>query len=140
MESFNVGKYIFLISYLILEILTVILIITTFPILAEYASNPPVVEELTVLIGILFFYAVICLIEVSYSFSIQQGDSKRLFITLAITFLLNIISIIIIFEYANLSVLRGSNLGFILYKTYYYIFIPINIIGFGANLYLLNKR
>ena len=140
MKSFNVGKNVFIVSYLILEIITVILIIATFPMLTEYGSNPSITRELQVLIGFLFFYAVVCLFEVMYGFGIQQDESKRVLITLIIAFLLNVFTIFAVFEYADMSVLHGSNLGFIMYKTYNYFFISLNLVGFGANLYLIFNR
>lgn len=140
MKSFKIGKYVFLVSYLILEIITVIMIIATYPLIAEYGSNPSITEELSVLIGFLFFYAVICLFEVIYGFGIQQDESNIVLITLIIAFLLNVFTIFAVFEYADISVLHGSNLGFIMYRTYNYFFIPVNLIGFGANLYLIFNR
>lgn len=139
MNSFKVGKYAFIVSYLALEIITIILFIATFPMLAEYESNPPVTQELSILLGFLFFYAVIYLVEIVYGFGIQKDDSKKEIITLIIAFLLNVFTIVAAFEYANISVLHGSNLGFLMYKTYNYIFIPLNFIGFVANLYLTVK-
>jgi len=140
MKSFKVSKNVFLVSYLILVIITVILLIATGPMLVEYKNNPPITRELTVLMGYLFFYAIVCLIEVMYGFGIQQDDSKRLLIPLTIAFLLNVFTIFSVFEYADISVLHGSNLGFIMYKTYNYIFISFNLVGFGANLYLIFNR
>ncbi len=140
MNSFKVGKSAFIASYLILGIITVILFFATFPLLTEYGSNPPVIQELSVLLGFLFFYAVICLIEVIYGFGIQQDESKRVLIPLIIAFLLNVFTIITVFEYADISVLHGSNLGFLMYKTYNYIFTSLNLGGFGAILYLIFNR
>ena len=140
MKSFNVGKNVFIVSYLILEIITVILIIATFPMLTEYGSNPSITRELQVLIGFLLFYAVVYLFEVIYGFGIQQDESKGVLITLTIAFLLNVFTIFAVFEYADMSVLHGSNLGFIMYKTYNYFFISFNLVGFGANLYLIFNR
>jgi len=140
MKSFKVGKNVFIVSYLILVIITVILIIATFPLLTEYGSNPSITRELSVLIGFLFVYAVVCLFEVMYGFGIQQDKSKGVLITLIIAFLLNVFTILAVFEYAELSVLHGSNLGFLMYKTYSYIFISLNLVGFGANLYLIFNR
>lgn len=140
MKSFKVVKKVFIASYLILEIITVILIIATFPMLAEYESSPPITRELSVLIGFLFFYAVVCLLEVIYGFGIQQDEIKGVLITLIISFLLNVFTIFAVFEYADLSVLHGSNLGFLMYKTYTYFLIAFNLVGFGANLYLLFNR
>jgi len=140
MKSFNVSKNVFIVSYLILEIITVILIIATFPMITEYGSNPSITQELSVLIGLLFFYAVVCLVEVMYGFGIQQDDSKRVFKTLIIAFLLTVFTIFAVFEYADISVLHGSNLGFIMYKTYIYFFISFILVGFSANLYLIFNR
>ena len=140
MKSFKVSKNVFIVSYLILETITIILIIATFPMLTEYENNPPVTQELTVLIALLFFYAVVCLVEVMYGFGIQQDDSKRVFKTLIIAFLLTVFTIFAVFEYADISVLHGSNLGFIMFKTYIYFFISFNLVGFGANLYLVFNR
>ena len=140
MKSFNVGKNVFIVSYLILEIITVILIVVTFPMLTEYRNNPPITQELTALIGFLLFYAVVCLFEVMYGFGIQQDESKRVLKTLIIAFLLNVFTIFAVFEYADMSVLHGSNLGFVMYKTYNYFFISLNLVGFGANLYLIFNR
>ena len=140
MTSFNVGKIVFIASYLVLEIITVILIIATFPMLTEYASNPTIFQELSLLIGFLFFYAVVCLFEVMYGFGIQLDESNRVLKTLIIAFVLNVFTIFFIFEYANISVLHGSNLGFLMYKTYSYIFSSFNLVGFGANVYLVFKR
>ena len=140
MKSFNVGKNVFIVSYLILEIITVILIVVTFPMLTEYRNNPPITQELTALIGFLLFYAVVCLFEVMYGFGIQQDEPKRVLKTLIIAFLLNVFTIFAVFEYADMSVLHGSNLGFVMYKTYNYFFISLNLVGFGANLYLIFNR
>ena len=140
MKSFNVGKNVFIVNYLILEIITVILIIATFPMLTEYGSNPSITRELQVLIGFLLFYAIGYLFEVIYGFGIQQDESKGVLITLTIAFLLNVFTIFAVFEYADMSVLHGSNLGFIMYKTYNYFFISFNLVGFGANLYLIFNR
>ena len=140
MKSFKVGKIVFIASYLILEIITVVLIIATYPLLAEYGSDPSITRELSVLIGFLFFYTVVCLIEVMYGFGIQRDESKRVITTLIIAFLLNVFTILAVFEYADMSVLHGSNFGFIMYKTYSYIFLPFNLVGFGANLYLIFNR
>ena len=139
MKSFKVGKNVFIVSYLILEVITVILFIATSPMLTEYESNPSIIRELSVFMGFLFFYAVACLLEVMYGFGIQQDESKRLLKTLIIAFLLNIFTIVVVFEYADMSILRGSNLGFVMYKTYSYFFISLNLVGFGANLYLISN-
>jgi len=140
MESFKVGKIVFIASYLILEIITVILIVATYPLLTEYGSNPSITQELSVLIGFLFVYAVVYLVEVMYGFGIQPDESKGVLRTLIIAFLLNVFTIFAVFEYADLSVLHGSNLGFIMYKTYNYLLISFNLVGFGANLYLIFNR
>jgi len=140
MKSFKVGKYVFIASYLILEIITVMLIITTYPMLTEYRNNPSMTRELSVLIGFLFFYAVVCLFEVMYGFGIQQDESKRVLKTLIIAFLLNVFTIFALFEYADISVLHGYNHGFLMYKAYNYFFTSLNLVGFGANLYLIFKR
>ena len=140
MKSFKVSKYVFIVSYLILEIITVILLISTFPMLAEYKNNPPITQELLALMGFLFFYGVFCLFEVMYGIGIQQDESKNVLITLIIAFLLNVFTIFAVFEYADMSVLHGSNLGFLMYKTYNYFFISLNLVGFGANLYLIFNR
>jgi len=140
MKSYKVGKTVLIVSYLILEIITVILIIATFLVLTEYESNPSTTRELQVLIGFLFFYAIACLFEIIYGFGIQQDESKRVLKTLIIAFLLNVFTIFAVFEYADMSVLHGSNLGFIMYKTYNYFFISLNLVGFGANLYLIFNR
>jgi len=140
MKSFKVSKYVFIISYLILEIITVILLISTFPMLTEYKNNPPITQELLALMGFLSFYAVFCLFEVMYGIGIQQDESKNVLITLIIAFLLNVFTIFAVFEYAGMSVLHGSNLGFLMYKTYNYFFISLTLVGFGANLYLIFNR
>jgi len=140
MKSFKVGKNVFIVSYLILEIITITLIIVTFPMLTEYENNPSITRELQVLIGFLLFYAVFCSFEVTYGFGIQQDESKRILKTLIIAFLLNVFTIFAVFEYADMSVLHGSNFGFVLYKTYNYFFISLNLVGFGANLYLIFNR
>ncbi len=140
MKSFKVAKNVFIASYLILEIITVILIILTFPMLTEYENNYTITGELTDLIGFLFFYAVVCLFQVMYGFGIQQSESKRVLKTLIVAFLLNVFTIFAIFEYADISVLHGSNLGFIMYKDYTYFFISLSLVGFGANLYLIFIR
>ena len=140
MNSFRIGKYVFIANYLVLEIITIIFFIATFPMLAEYGSNPPVEQELSILLGFLFFYAVVCLFEVIYGFGIQQDESKRVLITLFIAFLLNVFTVIAVFEYADISVLHGSNLGFLMYKTYNYIYTSLNLVGFGVNVYLLFIR
>jgi len=140
MKSFKVGKIVFIVSYLILEIIAVLLIITTYLMLAEYRSNTSMTRELSVLIGFLFVHAIVYLFEVMYGFGIQQDESNRVLKTLTIAFLLNVFTIIAIFEYADISVLHGYNYGFLLYKTYSYIFISFNLVGFGANLYLIFNR
>ena len=140
MKSFKVGKIVFIVSYLILEIIAVLLIITTYLMLAEYESSPSMTRELSVLIGFLFFHAIVYLFEVMYGFGIQQDESNRILKTLIIAFLLNVFTIIAVFEYADISVLHGYNHGFILYKTYNYFFILLNLVGFGANLYLIFNR
>ncbi|KKK65049.1 hypothetical protein LCGC14_2978060 [marine sediment metagenome] len=140
MKSFKVGKNVFIVSYLILGIITVILIISTFSMLTEYGSNSFFTRELQVLTGFLFFYAVVCLFEVMYGLGIQQDESKGVLKTLIIAFLLNVFTIFAVFEYADMSVLHGSNLGFVMYKTYNYFFISLNLVGFGANLYLIFNR
>ena len=66
MKSFKVGKIVFIVSYLILEIIAVLLIITTYLMLAEYESSPSMTRELSVLIGFLFFHAIVYLFEVMY--------------------------------------------------------------------------
>jgi hypothetical protein len=140
MNSFKVGKNVFIVSYLILEIITIILFIVTFPLLTEYRNNPPVLQELSVLMGFLLFYAIVCLFEVMYGFGIQQDESRRVLKTLIIAFLLNVFTIVAVFEYADMSVLHGSNLGFLMYKTYNFFFTSLNLVGFGANLYLIFNR
>ena len=140
MKSFKVAKNVFIASYLILEIITVILIILTFPMLTEYENNPPITGELTVLIGFLFFYAVVCLFQVMYGLGIQQDESKVVLKTLIVAFLLNVFTIFAIFEYADISVLHGYNFGFGMYETYNYFFISLSLVGFGANLYLIFIR
>jgi len=140
MNLFKVGKYVFITSYLILEIITFILIIATFPMLTEYRNNPPVFQELSVLLGFMFFYGVICLFEVISGFGIQRDELRRVLIPFIVTFLLNVFTIITVFEYVDISVLHGSNLGFLMYKTYNYIFTSFNLVGFGANLYLVFKH
>ena len=140
MKSFKVGKNVFIVSYLILEIITVLLIIATYPMLTEYRSYPSITRELSVLIGFLFFYAVGCLFEVMYGFGIQQDGSERVFKTIIIAFLLNVFTIFAVFEYADMSLLHGSKLGFIMFKTYNYFFISLNLVGFGANLFLIFNR
>jgi len=138
MTSFKIGKNIFIINYIILEVITIILLIATFPMLAEYGSSPSIIQELSVLIGILFGYALFYLLEIYYGFKIQHDEIKIILITLSVSFLLNVFTTITLFEYVDLSVLHGSNLGFLMYKTYTYIFILLNLAGFGANLYLIS--
>ncbi|MHA1916148.1 MAG: hypothetical protein ACW97V_17505 [Promethearchaeota archaeon] len=140
MNSFKVGKKVFIVSYVILEIIIIILFIATFPMLTEYRNNPPVLQELSVLMGFLFIYAILCLFEVIYGFGIRQDESNRVLKTLIISFLLNIFTIFAVFEYTELSVLHGSNLGFLMFKTYNYFFTSLNLVGFGANIYLVFKR
>ena len=140
MKSFKVGKIVFIVSYHILEVITVVLIIATYPMLTEYRSNPSITRELSTLIGFLFFYAVVCLFEIMYGFGFQQDESKGVLKTLIIAFLLNVFTIFAVFEYADMSVFHGSILGFIMFKTYNYFFISLNLVGFGANLYLIFNR
>ena len=135
MESFKKEKIMFISTYLVLEIITIILIFATFPLIAEYESSPSIIKELTVLLGFLSFYAMIYIIVLICGFKFQQDKTKRFLITLITVFLLNVFTIFATFEYADISVLHGSNLGFTMYKTYNYFFISFNLVGFGTNMY-----
>jgi len=55
MNSFSYGKIVFILSYIILEIIIIILIIATLPLLAEFGGNPSIIQELRILMGILSF-------------------------------------------------------------------------------------